>query len=92
MPAAPSDRRRVKEDSESQPAEGATSATFRRLPAWLALAVPATAFALAVFHLYTGAFGALPNIQQRAPHVGLCLILALLLISPGRRLDGSRIV
>ena len=90
MSAAPPDPRRVKESGESQPAEGATSATFRRLPAWLALAVPAIALALAAFHLYTGAFGALPNIQQRAPHVGLCLILALLLFSPGRRLDGSR--
>lgn len=93
MPATSPDsgRRRVKEGGADEPVEGATSATFRRLPPWLALSVPAVALALATFHLYTGAFGALPNVQQRAPHVGLCLILALLLFSPGRRLDDSRI-
>ena len=64
---------------------------LRRLPARLAPVVPAVALALALFHLYTGAFGALPNIQQRAPHVGLCLILALFLFPPGWRLDGNRI-
>ena len=64
--------------------------TSRSLPAWLVPAVPAVALGLALFHLYTGAFGAFPNIQQRAPHVGLCLVLALLLYPPARRLARSR--
>ncbi len=62
----------------------------RRLPGWLAPAVPAVALLLAGFHLYTGAFGAFPNIQQRAPHIGLSLILALLLFPAARRLSASR--
>ncbi|WP_162906764.1 TRAP transporter permease [Algihabitans albus] len=93
MPAARpiADERRGGDGAGDRAADGGPSPTFRRLPAWLLPTIPAVALALACFHLYTGAFGAFPNIQQRAPHVGLCLVLALLLFAPARRLDGSRI-
>ena len=84
-------KRTGSDDGAEIPPAGKTDViTSRSLPAWLAPAVPAVALALALFHLYTGAFGAFPNIQQRAPHVGLCLVLALLLHAPARRLTGSR--
>ncbi|MCG8562486.1 MAG: TRAP transporter fused permease subunit [Hyphomicrobiales bacterium] len=77
--------------AETMPAGKAEGDIFRHLPAWLVPAVPAVALGLALFHLYTGAFGALPNIQQRAPHVGLCLVLALLLFPPARSLTRARL-
>jgi TRAP transporter 4TM/12TM fusion protein len=76
-------------DGAEAPGEGGV--TPRPLPSWLAPAVPLAALALALFHLYTGAFGTFPNIQQRAPHLGLSLVLALLLFPPGRRLAEARL-
>lgn len=48
--------------------------------------VTVVGLALTIFHLVTGYFGALPNILQRAPHVGLALVLAFAVFS----IRGSR--
>jgi len=43
-----------------------------------------TALALVAFHLYTGAFGLLPEMEQRAVHVLLGLCLTYMLIPAGK--------
>lgn len=47
-------------------------------------AIMSLSAAMVVFHLYTGAFGAFPDLIQRAAHVGGTLMLAFLLFGPDR--------
>lgn len=51
----------------------------RRLTGIPAKIVTFTAIAFSLFHLYTSGFGLLPNIQQRAVHLGFVVVLAALL-------------
>lgn len=47
------------------------------------------AIAYALFHLYTAAFGAFPNLIQRSIHVGFALMLTYLLYAGSRRGQGT---
>jgi len=51
----------------------------RRLSGAVAWLTAAIAVASTAFHLYTAAFGSLPNLMQRSVHVGFALVLAFLL-------------
>ena len=54
----------------------------------IVLSVVAVTFVL--FHIYTGFAGPLPNLEQRAVHVGFALILTFSLMRPSRKKgDGS---
>ncbi len=48
-----------------------------------------TALALVVFHLYTGAFGLLPEMEQRAVHVLLGLCLTFMLVPAGKSIGSQ---
>ena len=49
------------------------------LSGWSLILMTVLGTGLSLFHLYTGFFGALPNLLQRAPHVGVSLALAFAL-------------
>jgi TRAP transporter 4TM/12TM fusion protein len=57
----------------------------RELYGYWGRAIRLIAIAFAFFHLYTGAFGVLPHMRQRAIHVMFGLILAFATLSPIKR-------
>lgn len=62
---------------------------MRQLKGYWKRVLSAIAIVTCVFHLYTGMFGLLPSLQQRAVHVGLVLVLVYLLY-PARKSDDSK--
>jgi len=59
----------------------------RELQGWWARVVRFIAIAFTSFQLYTAGFGYLPDMQQRAVHVALGLIVTLALVSPRKRVE-----
>jgi TRAP transporter 4TM/12TM fusion protein len=51
----------------------------RRLEGWVRTFAAVIAICFTLFHIYTAAFGAFPNLIQRSIHVGLALALTFLL-------------
>ncbi|MCP5156967.1 MAG: TRAP transporter fused permease subunit [Ectothiorhodospiraceae bacterium] len=64
---------------ESEPGPAGEGLPTRGLHGRSAGLVAVLAVGLALFHLWSGYFGAFPNILQRAPHVGIALALAFAL-------------
>lgn len=76
---------------QAMPAED-KSTSIRNSAGWQGWAIRSFGLVWALFHLYTAGFGALPNLQQRAVHLGGALILTFLLYSPGRRHEAGRLI
>lgn len=68
------------------------SAAGRNFEGWLHRAISSFGLAWALFHLYTAGFGALPNLQQRALHLGGALVLTFLVYGPHGRCRSGRLL
>ncbi|TQN31037.1 TRAP transporter 4TM/12TM fusion protein [Haloactinospora alba] len=76
-------------DAEPQRSRTAEPAGTRQLRVGWRWVVFTVALFLSLFHLYTGYTGTLPDLQQRAPHLALGLVLVFLLY-PARPRETTR--
>lgn len=65
--------------------------SFRRLEGWVNKFIFIAAVIWSLVQLYTAAFGVFPSTLQRAPHVGVALVLIYLLYPPNKKNMSNKI-